>query len=134
MEAKKQSSFTFHGDLQAEVMTVVWTLGEASVDAVRARLPKTRAAAYTTVQTVLNRLVERGVLGRERRGRSFLYRATVSEAEYLTQALSSRLEGASPDARREALLGLIGEMDKRDVSEIARYADRIRRERAERSR
>ena len=131
---KEQSAFAFQGDLQAEVMSAVWQLGEASVDAVRGKLPAKRAAAYTTVQTVLNRLVERDLLDRERRGRSFVYAPTVSEAEYLTRTLSRRLAGASPGARKEALLGLIGEMDKSEVSEIARYADRVRRERAKRPR
>lgn len=131
---KSQTGFDFHGDLQSEIMAALWALGPANVEAVRSQLPAKRKSAYTTVQTVLNRLVDRGLLERERRGRGFTYLPTVSEAEYLTRTLSDRLADASPDARRAAVLGLIGELDKRDVREVARYADRVRRERAARRR
>lgn len=115
-------------------MAAMWALGPATVEQVRSELPAERKSAYTTVQTVLNRLLERGLLSRERRGRRYVYLPTVSEAEYLTRTLSERLADASPDARRAAVLGLIGELDKGDVQEIARYADRVRRERSARKR
>jgi predicted transcriptional regulator len=60
------------GSLQAEVMRIVWELSEATVDDVRAAQPRSRRAAYTTVQTVMNRLLERGLLERERRGKAFV--------------------------------------------------------------
>ncbi|MGH2762183.1 MAG: BlaI/MecI/CopY family transcriptional regulator, partial [Thermoleophilaceae bacterium] len=61
------------GDLQAEVMAAVWKLGAATVDEVRAQQPPSRRSAYNTVQTVLNRLLDRGLLTRERRGKAFVY-------------------------------------------------------------
>ena len=54
----------FRGDLQAEVMAAVWRLGEATVEQVRELQPIERRSAYTTIQTVLNRLVDRGFLSR----------------------------------------------------------------------
>jgi predicted transcriptional regulator len=119
----------FRGDLQAEVMAAVWRLREATVEDVRGALPDRRRSAYTTVQTVMNRLVERGLLDRERRGSAFVYRARMDEADYLAQTISTRLSVASPEARRAALVNLVGELEQADLDEVARYANRIRRAR-----
>lgn len=124
---KKQPSF--RGDLQAEVMTAVWKLGQASVEDVRATQPPRRRSGYTTIQTVMNRLVERGLLTRERHGAAFVYRARFGEADYLARAIGDRLADASPEARKTALMSLVGELDPAELDEIARYANRIRRRR-----
>jgi predicted transcriptional regulator len=117
------------GDLQAEVMAAVWRLGEATVEDVRALQPAERRSAYTTVQTVLNRLVERGFLSRAKEGRRFVYRARADQIDYLTRAIGDRLGGASPDARRDVLMNVVEGLEPGELDELARYANRIRRER-----
>ncbi len=110
-------------------MNAVWRLGEATVDAVREQQPKRTRSAYTTVQTVLNRLVERGVLTREREGRAFVYRAKLGESEFLARSIGKRLAEASPDARRAALVNLVDELEPGEVDEIARRANQVKRAR-----
>ena len=110
-------------------MAAVWELGEAKVDDVRALQPSRRRSGYNTVQTVMNRLVERGLLDRERRGLAFVYTAPLNEAEYLAQTIGERLADASPEARQAALMNLVGELDGAELDEIARFANRIRRRR-----
>jgi predicted transcriptional regulator len=117
------------GNLQAEVMRIVWELGDATVDDVRAAQPRSRRAAYTTIQTVMNRLLERGLLERRRRSKAFVYRAKYDESELVARSLRERLAGASADARTPALLSLIEGLDQDDLDELARYANRVRRER-----
>jgi predicted transcriptional regulator len=129
MARSSATRFELRGDLQVEIMAAVWSLGEATVDDVRALQRKDRRSAYTTVQTVMNRLVERGLLERERRGRGFVYRARLDEATQLSRALQDRLAAASPEVRRAALHDLVGGLDGEDLDEVARYARRIRRER-----
>ena len=119
----------FRGDLQAEVMAAVWKLGEAKVEDVRAQQPRGRRSAYTTVQTVMNRLVERGLLTRERRGQAFVYRARYEEGDYLARTLEERLAGASADTRKAALVGLVEGLSADELDEVARYANRVRRRR-----
>jgi len=120
---------TFSGDLQAEVMAAIWKLGEAKVEDVRVLQPSRRRSGYTTIQTVLNRLVDRGLLTRSRTGHAFTYSACFSEAEYLSQTIGDRLAEASPEARRKALFNLVGDLDASDLDEITRYAARVRRKR-----
>jgi predicted transcriptional regulator len=118
-----------HGALQAEVMRILWELNEATVDDVRALQSEDRRSAYTTVQTVLNRLLDRGLLDRELRGKAFVYRARYGESELLARSIGERLAGASESVRRQALVSLVDELDPVEVDELARYANRVRRAR-----
>lgn len=59
---KKSKTF---GELEAEVMGVLWHRGDASVRDVLEELRKKRKIAYTTVMTVMSRLHEKGILRRK---------------------------------------------------------------------
>jgi len=99
---------------------------------VRAGLPARYRSAYTTVQTVLNRLAERGLLSRERVGHAMVYKPRLSEAEYLSRTIEATLAGASTQARQVALAQLIGELGEDELSELralGRQADGARRRR-----
>jgi predicted transcriptional regulator len=113
-------------------MRTMWSLDEATVDDVRAAQPRSRRAAYTTIQTVMNRLLDRGLLERRRRGKAFVYRARYSESEIVARSMRERLAGASADARTAALLSLVEGLDQDELDELARYANKVRRERKER--
>ncbi len=110
-------------------MAVLWELGEATVEEVRRTHPLGHKRAYTTLQTVMNRLVERGLLERERRGRGYVYRARFNEAAFLSRRIKDHLAGASPGARRAALHSLVGELDLEELQDVTRYANRIKRAR-----
>jgi predicted transcriptional regulator len=113
-------------------MRAMWRLDEATVDDVRATLPRSRRAAYTTIQTVMNRLLDRGLLDRKRRGKAFVYRARYPESELVARAMRERLAGASADARTPALLSLIEGLKEEELDELATYANKVRRERKKR--
>jgi len=52
----------------------LWSLGEGNVKAVRQIVAESRPLAYTTIMTVLDRLVRKGMLVRRKVGRSFTYK------------------------------------------------------------
>lgn len=130
--ARRGDAPDYRGDLQAEVMAAVWKLGEAKVDDVRATQPPRRRSAYNTVQTVMNRLVERGLLERHRSGTAFVYRARYDEADYVARSIGGRLRLLSPDTRQEVLMNIVGDLDGDEVEAVAAYAARIRRARSRR--
>ncbi|MDP8957433.1 MAG: BlaI/MecI/CopY family transcriptional regulator, partial [Actinomycetota bacterium] len=71
------------GPLEAEVMRVLWKARRPlAVRDVLATLNEERSVplAYTTVMTVMARLADKGILRRQRGGRSFLYKAAVKDA------------------------------------------------------
>jgi predicted transcriptional regulator len=99
------------------------------VEHVRQALPKRSRGAYTTVQTVLNRLAERGLLNRDRRGNVIFYSPKISEADYLARSLTRALAGASQDARRAALAQLMGGLEGAELREVQALASDVARRR-----
>lgn len=59
--------------LELECLKILWSMGRANVKDVRDALAARRNLAYTTVMTVLDRLVHKGGVSREKLGRSFVY-------------------------------------------------------------
>lgn len=129
MKKHTHKGLDVRGDLQIEVMAAVWQLGPATVEDVRSAQPRQRRSAYNTIQTVMNRLVERGLLMRRRRGNAYVYTARYDEATYLARTIGDRLAEASPEARRAALVHLVEGLDPSEQDEVARYAGRIKRKR-----
>ncbi len=113
------------GELQVQIMQTIWRNGPGTVEEVRAALPAGQRGAYTTVQTVLNRLSERGLLTRAKQGNALRYAATVDEAGYLSRTLERTLAGASPEAQNAALAALLGSMEDDERVELERRAKRI---------
>lgn len=110
------------GELQAQLMSAMWRLGAGTVEQVRSNLPPDYRGAYTTVQTVLNRLAERGLLSRHKTGNAIEYRPEVSEADYLSRSIARTLAAASTDARQTALARLIADLDGDELTELRRLA------------
>jgi predicted transcriptional regulator len=117
------------GELQLQVMSAIWRLDGGTVERVRAALPPRYRGAYNTVQTILNRLAERGVLSRHKVGNAIEYRPRLSEADYLSSSISQTLAGASMDARQAALARLIGELGDDELSDLRELAREMRERR-----
>lgn len=92
---------------EAEVLRVLLAEGPLLVSEVRERLAG-RPRAHTTVSTLLNRLVERGLAVREPEGRGHRYRAAGTEQQLAVLALERALQGVERPA--EALLAFIDQL------------------------
>jgi predicted transcriptional regulator len=117
------------GELQLQLMSAVWRLGGGTVEQVRVELPSRYRGAYNTIQTVLNRLAERGLLSRHKVGNAIEYRPRLSEAEYLSRSIARTLSGASTDARQTALARLIGDLGDDELIRLRRLAGEMGKKR-----
>jgi predicted transcriptional regulator len=109
--------------LEMECLKVLWSQAQASVSEVRERLP--RPLAYTTVMTVLDRMSTKGLVRREKRGRAFVYAASLDREAARAQAvgqLLSNLFERDPRALIEYLAA--GVPDTTSVRPRARAARR----------
>jgi len=104
-------------------------IGSGTVEEGRMAMPARYRSAYNTVQTVLNRLSDRGLLRRRRRGLAYVYRPAVSEGEYLTRSIRQTLAGASSDARETALAQLIGGLDEEELAALRERGEELARRR-----
>jgi predicted transcriptional regulator len=58
--------------LELMCLRALWSLQEGNVKAVQQVVAQTRPLAYTTIMTVLDRLVRKGMLARRKVGRAFV--------------------------------------------------------------
>jgi len=59
--------------LELLCLKALWTLGQGNVREVQRVVSESRPLAYTTIMTVLDRLVRKGKLARSKSGRAFVY-------------------------------------------------------------
>lgn len=95
------------GDLQLQIMKVLWARGEAAVADIQSSVPDGDQLAYTTVATMLRKMEVRGLVAHRTDGRSFVYRACVPEdkvSQGMTDHVLDRLFGGSVAALLNNLL------------------------------
>ena len=92
--------------------------GASSGREVHARL-EGRDLAYTTVMTVLDRLVAKDLVVRERDGRAFRYAPRLSRAAMTAEVMREALEATGAD-RDQALVSFVGEASAEDLAALRR--------------
>jgi BlaI family transcriptional regulator, penicillinase repressor len=86
-------------DAEARVMAVLWQLETATVGDVVAALAPERTVSYSTVQTILRILEDKGYVAHDKVTRAFIYRPVVDERQARRRALrhlATRLFNGSP--------------------------------------
>jgi predicted transcriptional regulator len=64
---------------ELEIMDFVWQLGEVSVREIHEAIPEDSRPAYTTVQTILQRLEQKGAVKRTRKvGNALMFEAAIT--------------------------------------------------------
>ncbi|MGK2877619.1 MAG: BlaI/MecI/CopY family transcriptional regulator [Solirubrobacterales bacterium] len=129
-----ETNVRIQGELQVQIMSALWKIDHGTVEQVRTALPPRYRSAYTTVQTVLNRLASRGMLVRKKSGNAIVYEPAFSEAEYIARAVEQTLATASVEARSAVLAQLIGDLTDDSVEALMQRADEIANKRANRDR
>ena len=89
-------------------MKALWALENATVRQIRTQLQPERPLAYTTVMTVMARLLRKGAVEREKRGRAHLYRPAISEMTVREYELNQFVETFFRGSRDELLRYLEG--------------------------
>lgn len=79
-------------EAEFEVMKIVWKYAPISTNEITERLTKTTSWSPKTIQTLIKRLVTKGVLSYEKQSRVFVYTPLIQESEYIGQESTSFLE------------------------------------------
>jgi predicted transcriptional regulator len=87
--------------LELLCLNALWTLGEGNVREVQEIVVRTRPLAYTTIMTVLDRLVRKGKLTRSKSGRAFVYRPEASRDAMRRAAIRELADSLFNGSERE---------------------------------
>jgi len=116
------------GDLEARVMHTVWEIGRPSpARVVHERVASRHAVALHTVITVLNKLVAKGLVRREKVDEVLHFQASVSESEFRRRISRRAVEGIlslGPSAVAATFVDILAE---RDPEQLAKLLTLVRR-------
>jgi predicted transcriptional regulator len=132
MVKKKSTRSNSLGDLEADVLGVLWERGRASVQEVKDALAPGRKLAYTTVMTVMSRLATKGMLERRKEGRAFFYTPAASREKVAGSLLRSMVNQLYDGATGRAVAQLLQNDAKVDDAELQRLEQLIRSKRGKR--
>ncbi len=110
------------GELERDVLSIVWRTGEATADQVREEME--RPLKDSTIRTVLRRLEEKGYLVHTVENRTFIYRPAESPQRVAGRAVQRIVDWFCAGSVEELLVGMV---DSKVVSrvELERLARRI---------
>jgi predicted transcriptional regulator len=117
------------GELEADVLGVVWEMNKATVQEVKDALEPRRPLAYTTVMTVMSRLAEKGILERRKEGRAYYYTPAASQQKVAGSLLNSLVRRLYDGATGKAIAQLLETDADVDDAELERLEQLIRSKR-----
>lgn len=79
---------------ELEILQVLWQQGRCTVRQVHERLAKVEEVSFSTIQTMLQVMFDKGLVERELTGRTYAYRAVTSQEEAQRTLLADLLERA----------------------------------------
>jgi len=94
-------------DAELRLMTVLWDHGAATVHEVLEALPRNRRPAYNSILTTMRILEQKGYLGRDKQGRSHVYRPLISRGQARRQALRHMVSSMFDNSPELLLVSLL---------------------------
>lgn len=112
-------------EAEYEIMKAVWKNAPISTNEV-VELFEGGNWSPKTVQTLLARLVKKGALGYEKRGRVFVYSPLIDEEEYIREESSSFLKKFYNGALNSMVLNFIDgdKLSPDDIDELTRILEK----------
>jgi predicted transcriptional regulator len=112
------------GDLEREVMQLIWATDRLTAEAVREKLA--RRLKESTVRTVLRRLEEKRYVTHTVEGRTYVYRATQPRGKVAAKAVQRIVDWFCNGSVEEVLVGMV-DSAMLDQQQLRMLADKVAR-------
>jgi len=113
---------SFLGDLERDVLKVVWKRGQVTAEIVREDL--NRGLKESTVRTVLHRLEQKGYLKHSVDNRTFIYEAAKSRHHLAALAVKRLVDWLCDGSMEELLVGMV-DTDVVDQKQLRKLSDKV---------
>ncbi|MCI2252838.1 BlaI/MecI/CopY family transcriptional regulator [Domibacillus sp. PGB-M46] len=116
----------FFGPLEAKIMDVLWCGGEKSIKDVQHELEKDKATNFNTVMTVMNRLVEKGILTKRLEGRTSMYQPVLTREEFVNTQSKEMTQELVDEFGSVVVSHMIDALDEADDDLVAQLEQKIK--------
>jgi predicted transcriptional regulator len=115
---------------ELQILDRLWELGRASVREIQESLPEAQRPAYTTVQTIVYRLEEKGAVRRTKKiGNAHIFEPAVTRAAIHRRLISELLDlfGGSPEPVMAHLIET-GKITLTDLKQMEKLLEQNRKD------
>lgn len=116
------------GPLEAEILSIVWELGSATVKEIHDRIlaDPDRELAYASVTTVLRRLEQKGWLACSKHDRAFQWRSLVSREDAKMLHAHDQLHRFLAVGNPDIIAAFADDLDRASVDKLDAIAQRLK--------
>ncbi len=113
---------------ELEILQVLWSQGPGTVRQVLDTLNRRRKRAYTSIMTLLNVMVDKGLLRREPQGRAFVYVPRVPQRSMLRRMVGDLLDRAFDGSAHQLVAHALDSThpSQEELEQIQRIVDAYR--------
>lgn len=134
--SSEQESVPVLGHLELSILEILWQRGESAVRDIVEMLNKggDPPRAYTTAMTTLDRLYKKGILGRNKVDRAFVYSPLLTKEEFERRRAQSLISGLLQDSSvSNGLLisCLVDAVDRHEPGMLDELEEQIKKRRQE---
>jgi predicted transcriptional regulator len=118
-------------DAELAILRVLWERGPSTVRQVHEQLARDRQAAYTTALKLLQIMTEKGLVERDERERTHIYKAKLSEEQTQRQLVRDLLDRAFGGSAGKLVMQALAtrRASPDELREIRRVLDGVKSER-----
>jgi predicted transcriptional regulator len=117
----------FFGPLEAKIMDLLWSAErETTIKEVHGKLDTEKPISFNTVMTVMNRLVEKGILKKRNALRSSLYTPVQSREQFLNAQSKELTFDLIEEFGSLAVTHMIDALDKADPALLDQLEQKIK--------
>jgi BlaI family penicillinase repressor len=116
-------------DAELEILTVLWSIGPATVRAVYEVISQRRPAQYSTVLKFMQIMTEKGLVHRDETQRAHIYAAARSRERTQQQLAGDLLQRAFSGSAKALLIGALSarKATKEELTEMRKLLDDYRK-------
>jgi len=116
-------------DAELEILTVLWSLGPATVRDVYSVISRRRAAQYSTVLKFMQIMTEKGLVRRDEKQRAHVYEATQPREWTQRQLAGDLMERAFSGSAKALLMGSLSarKASKQELAAMSKLLDEYRK-------
>ena len=117
-------------DAQRPILELLWQKGPLTGREIYEEVRRSRSLAYTTVLTLLGRMVKKGSVRRHRVDGLYMFEAAMNKAEFEERLASAAMRGIleiSPSSAISAFVDVISEWDESKLDEVMEVIEEKRK-------
>lgn len=112
---------------ELEILSLLWEMNEASVRQIHERLAETKDTGYTTTLKTMQIMHAKGMVTRDEKNRSHIYRPKTNQKETQNSLLKNLLSTAFGGSSKALVMQALGQDNpsKDEIDEIRAFLDQL---------